>query len=67
MQEVEAIFDLITGQAIEDATNQAIIETIDSLCEADPNYPCEQMKGYYGVYVGIKGAKDLADDIAIWK
>lgn len=63
MAEYGAILDLLTLQPIEDATNQAIEETIDSMCQ-DPNYPCQQMKANFIIYKELKGWKDTADTVA---
>jgi len=45
--------------------NQAIEETINSLCK-DPNYPCEDAKRGYAIYQGVVGFKEAADKISLF-
>lgn len=67
----EAVINLLTGQTEAEITNQVVFEIINSTCQQTPSqigFDCEQMKGYYKIYVQVKGAKDTADEIAsIWK
>lgn len=43
--------------------NQAIEETIDSLCQ-DPNYPCQNTKQAYAIYKQVSGLKSIADNFS---
>lgn len=63
LQSLQQLRDIFTGQIIWDIQNQAIEETITSLCN-DPNYPCDQVKQSYETYKAVKGAKDSADEVA---
>jgi hypothetical protein len=56
--DIMSIFDIP-----ENVSDQAITETINSLCQ-DPNYPCDNVKQTYSVYKEVKGMKDLADEIS---
>ncbi|MEK6892027.1 MAG: hypothetical protein AABX25_02465 [Nanoarchaeota archaeon] len=44
----------------EQITDQAVQETIDSMCK-DPNYPCDNVKKTFQTYKDIRGMKDTAD------
>jgi len=64
----KAIINLLSGQTAKDIANQAVEESLDSLCQANKQYSCDEIKGYYKIYVDIKGYKDSADSIAgIWR
>lgn len=69
MQAYEMVIGLYTGGTAVTLENQVISNTIDGLCQTPtPGFDCNQMRGYYQVYVDIKGAKDTADEIVtIWK
>ena len=65
LQSMEQLQSIFTGEIVWDITNQALDETVDNLCK-DPNYPCNQIKQSVKIYKEIKGAKDDADQIAMF-
>jgi len=64
LQEYQEIMDLITLKKIAEIENQALEETINSMCKSTPNYPCEQMKQNLKIYQKLSGWKSQADKIA---
>lgn len=65
MASYEAVINLFDGKTASDITNQAIEETINSLCQnPTPGFSCEQEKQYFEAYKEIAGWKDSADQVA---
>ncbi len=60
-QEIQSI---LTGEKIIEIQNEVLEETINSLCQNTPNYPCEQTKQDLIIYKKIVGWKSSADTFA---